>query len=126
MKIKKSQLRRIIAEEKAKILTEQKIREAVRRSLLEGHPGSERGIGPHLSGFRSRRALVQVIQGKNISIALGEYGMYVDVEGQGTYNADDVLGDLWEEMGPDGALAYLQGIASSVSVDPDSAEDFGL
>ena len=117
MKIKKSQLRKIIAEEKAKILTEQKIREAVRRSLLEGRP-----VGMLLD----RSELVQVIQGKNIEIALGGFGMYVDVEGQAMYNADDVLGDLFGEMGPDGALAYLQRIAASVSVDPDTAEDLGL
>ena len=45
MRITKRQLRRIIKEEKAKILTEQKIRHAVRRRLIEQAAMGQGGIG---------------------------------------------------------------------------------
>ena len=100
----------------AEIQSEQKTR-AILRRLLEGQ-----SVGT----LYDKSELDQVIQGKHISIGLGGFGMYVDVEGAGTYNADDALGELWGEMGPDGALAYLKGIAASVAIDPDTAEDLGL
>ena len=100
----------------AEIQSEQKTR-AILRRLLEGQ-----SVGT----LYDKSELDQAIQGKHISIGLGGFGMYVDVEGAGTYNADDALGELWGEMGPDGALAYLKGIAASVAIDPDTAEDLGL
>ena len=52
MKITKSQLRRIIKEEKLKILEEQKVRQSVRRKLMEAMPSM---IGPENSGFGGKR-----------------------------------------------------------------------
>ena len=48
MKITKRQLRRIIKEEKAKVLAEQKVRRIVRRTLLEAkylYDGPATGVG---------------------------------------------------------------------------------
>ncbi len=115
MKITKRQLRRIIREEKRKVLAERKVRRIVRRRLME-----------QAGTLASEGDLVSAIKGKDIKISMGGSGMQIDIQGETSYNADDVLGQMWEEMGPEGALQALEGSARSVSIDPDTAEDLGL
>lgn len=56
MKITKRQLRRIIREEKAKVLAEQKVRRIVRRRLVEMYGGSPPVGGPPALG-RDKKAV---------------------------------------------------------------------
>ena len=115
MRITKRQLRRIIREEKRKVLAERKVRRIVRHRLME-----------QAGTLASEGDLVSAIKGKDIKISMGGSGMQIDIQGETSYNADDVLGQMWEEMGPEGALQALEGSARSVSIDPDTAEDLGL
>jgi hypothetical protein len=53
MKITKRQLRRIIKEEKTKLIAEAKVRRLVRRTLRENAPGQEVGVRLYDDGMRS-------------------------------------------------------------------------
>ena len=53
MKITRRQLRRIIKEEKTKLIAEAKVRRLVRRTLRENAPGQEVGVRLYDDGMRS-------------------------------------------------------------------------
>ena len=113
MKITKRQLRRIIKEEKAKVLAEQR----VRRRLMEN---------PEFQ----RASLEDAVRGQDIEIAMGGRGPAIirngrDLDMAGT-GLDYALESWWEEMGPEDAYAWIKSRARSTYIDPDTAEDLGL
>lgn len=112
MKITKRQLRKIIREEKAKVLAEQRIR----RRLMEN---------PEFQ----RASLEDAVRGQDIEIAMGGRGPVIIRNGQEmnmSGGLDYALESLWEEMGPDDAYAWITSRARSTYIDPDTAEDLGL
>ena len=113
MKVTKKQLRRIIREEKAKVLAEQRIR----RRLMENPE------------FR-RASLEDAVRGQDIEIAMGGRGPVIIRNGQdldmvGT-GLDYALEEMWGNMGPEEAYDWFKSTARSVGIDPDTAEDLGL
>ena len=117
MRITKRQLRRIIKEEKAKVLAEQKVRHVVRTKLMEQMGG---GIA----------ALEAAIAGQDIELAMGGRGPGLVVNGQTLDMAagglDYALEDLWSNMSPASAYDWMKSRARSVQIDPGTAEDLGL
>ena len=217
MKITKRQLRRIIREEKAKVLAEQKVRRIVRRRLVEmGHGGltvsTDQGGYTDGKGYvtnpqdhsldqlqdlidmgvkqvvdsdasgetiamkdwipivvdaarennedrygkperwkgglteskrrRMRRRLLEnvmtpsspaelldMIKGREADLSLGGSGMVIYLDGNyqsGYINAENVLDQMFDEMGPEEAIEALQGSASMLEIDEDTMMELGL
>jgi len=107
MKITKSQLRRIIKEEKQKLLAENRIRKAVRKAMNEeaGGFGSKRGTVPTAplgKGFVAERIF------GIYDLGLDENGQIVDTTGR-ELRPDEWLQEDWEEgRNIDGVVASLK------------------
>ena len=116
MKITKKQLRRIIKEEKAKVLAEQKVRRIVRTALLaEGVDGT----------ITTEEDLMNTITGQEVRLEIMGGGQEVRVLGDGrgraaaAYDIDGVMQDMLSAAGGDGnaVLRKLQSVAKRVSTD---------
>ena len=116
MKISKRQLRRIIKEEKAKVLAEQKVRRIVRTALLaEGVDGT----------ITTEEDLMNTIMGQEVRLEIMGGGQEVRVLGDGrgraaaAYDIDGVMQDMLSAAGGDGnaVLRKLQSVAKRVSTD---------
>jgi len=137
MKITKRQLRRIIKEEKAKVLAEQKIRRTVRRRLLEqsrverdASAGTARVVADPDSAFvdgpdgtiDTEEELMDMITDQEVVI---EGGQEIRILGDGrkraavVYDIADVLQDMLAAAGGDGnaVVAKLESVAKRVSTD---------
>ena len=118
MKITKRQLRRIIKEEKAKLLSEQKVRRIVRRRLLE-----------NVMRPASPAELLDMIKGREADLSLGGSGMVIYLDGNyqsGYINAEDALDQMFNEMGPEEAIEALRGSASMLEIDEETMMELGL
>ena len=118
MKITKRQLRRIIKEEKQKLLAEQKVRRIVRRRLLE-----------NVMTPSSPAELLDMIKGREADLSLGGSGMVIYLDGNyqsGYINAENVLDQMFDEMGPEEAIEALQGSAAMLEIDEDTMMELGL
>ena len=119
MKITKRQLRRIIREEKAKVLAEQKVRRLVRRRLLEANV-----LRPNTPD-----ELLAMIAGKEADLSLGGSGMVIYLDGNytdGYINAENALGQMFGEMGPEAAIEALRGSAGMLEIDEETMMELGL
>ena len=97
MRIRKSTLKRIIAEA-ASGLQMARLEDAVRGQDIEISMG---GYGP----------------------VLIRNGQMMDMSSTGL---DYALESLWEDLGPEEAYEWIASRARSVGIDPDTAEDLGL
>ena len=119
MKITKRQLRRIIREEKAKVLAEQKVRRIVRRRLLEANV-----LRPNTPD-----ELLAMIAGKEADLSLGGSGMVIYLDGNytdGYINAENALDQMFGEMGPEAAIEALRGSAGMLEIDEETMMELGL
>ena len=118
MKVTKTQLRSIIREEKANLLAEQKVRRIVRRRLLE-----------NVMRPTTPAELLDMVRGREADLSLGGSGMVIYLDGNyqtGYINAEDVLDQMFNQMGPEGAIDALRGSARTLEIDEDTMMELGL
>ncbi len=122
MKISKRQLRRIIKEEKQKLLNEQKVRRIVRSHLTEQ-------AGPNLPALARGKDLVPISMGRwmdQIGFAEAGSGKVVisgDQLEELTYDeaTEQVDGNLWVPL-----VQQIMASANSTTFNSDELVDFGL
>ncbi|MEC7115612.1 MAG: hypothetical protein VXW76_03485 [Actinomycetota bacterium] len=117
MKITKSELRRIIQEEKQKLLAERRIRSTVRNVLREG-----------TIGLDTKAEVMTAIEGQDIEISMGGMGPVIIVKGGPTYTVDNAFEPMMAEFDYDGSalVRALETAARSVHVDDDLKEELGI
>jgi hypothetical protein len=142
MRVTRRQLRRIIKEEKAKVLAGQKVRRLVRRKLIEqsrverdtaaarsrvaADPDSAWGAGPH-GTINTEEELMDMIMGQEVSI---EGGQEIRIAGEKhwtstggraavVYDIADVMQDMLADANGDffAVLEKLESVAKSVTFD---------
>ena len=118
MKITKRQLRRIIKEEKQKLLSESRIRNAVRKALVEG--ASIR--------LDTREEVMAAIKGQDIEITMGGGGAAIVVQGGPTYSVNNAFEDIFASFDYDGdaVVRGLEAVARSVHVDDEIKAELGM
>ena len=118
MKITKRQLRRIIREEKAKVLAEQKVRRVVRRRLIEA--ASQR--------LDTKEEVMAAIKGQDIELTMGGGGAAIVVQGGPTYSVNNAFEDIFASFDYDGdaVVRGLEAVARSVYVDEELKAEFGM